>query len=253
MIDETKIMQYADGTLPIEEREEVQKAIEADPKLKELYNTFKETGDLLFKLSNEVKSKPLPQNLQEKAEILKSWNKPVIKDKDKSFNFFGLFKFQYAGVAAAFCLFFVGGFYTNTFMASLDDRSTGTVKLSKKIEVEPEKLKMRSIQKDDEDLQTRIANLYRYFDEEAFIAEMNNRIEEIAINEEFETTLTDNLGKPVKFILVKKSEINDYLCKTVEFNELVRLSGIDKGTKISLDLCKKNEGYELTSINILKN
>ena len=39
MIDETKIMQYADGTLPIEEREEVQKAIEADPKLKELYNT----------------------------------------------------------------------------------------------------------------------------------------------------------------------------------------------------------------------
>ena len=36
MIDETKIMQYADGTLPIEEREEVQKAIEADPKLKEL-------------------------------------------------------------------------------------------------------------------------------------------------------------------------------------------------------------------------
>ena len=133
MIDETKIMQYADGTLPIEEREEVQKAIEADPKLKELYNTFKETGDLLFKLSNEVKSKPLPQNLQEKAEILKSWNRPVIKDKDKSFNFFGLFKFQYAGVAAAFCLFFVGGFYTNTFMASLDDGSSGTVKLSKKI------------------------------------------------------------------------------------------------------------------------
>ena len=221
--------------------------------LKELYNTFKETGDLLFKLSNEVKSKPLPQNLQEKAEILKSWNRPVIKDKDKSFNFFGLFKFQYAGVAAAFCLFFVGGFYTNTFMASLDDGSTGTVKLSKKIEVEPKKLKMRSIQKDDEDLQTRIANLYRYFDEEAFIAEMNNRIDEIAINEEFETTLTDNLGKPVKFILIKNSEINDYLCKTVEFNELVRLSGIDKGTKISLDLCKQNEGYELTSINILKN
>ena len=49
MIDETKIMQYVDGTLPIEEHEEVKKAIEADPKLKELYNTFKETGDLLFK------------------------------------------------------------------------------------------------------------------------------------------------------------------------------------------------------------
>ena len=29
MIDETKIMQYADGTLPIEEHEEVKKAIKA--------------------------------------------------------------------------------------------------------------------------------------------------------------------------------------------------------------------------------
>ena len=70
MIDETKIMQYADGTLPQEEHEEVKKAIEADPKLKELYNSFQETGDLLFKLGNEIKSQPLPQNLQEKAEIL---------------------------------------------------------------------------------------------------------------------------------------------------------------------------------------
>ena len=35
MIDETKIMQYADGTLPIEEHAEVKKAIEADPKLKQ--------------------------------------------------------------------------------------------------------------------------------------------------------------------------------------------------------------------------
>ena len=74
MINETKIMQYADGTLPVEEREAVKKAIAADPKLKELYNSFKETGDLLFKLGNEIKSQPLPKNLQEKAEILKSWN-----------------------------------------------------------------------------------------------------------------------------------------------------------------------------------
>ena len=165
MIDETKIMQYADGTLPIEEREEVQKAIEADPKLKELYNTFKETGDLLFKLSNEVKSKPLPKNLQEKAEILKSWNKTVVKENEKSFNFFnffGLFKFQYAGIAVAFCLFFVVGFYTNTFMASLDKPINQIERASNKIDVKPEKLKMRSLQSTDEDLQTRIVNLYRY-------------------------------------------------------------------------------------------
>ena len=252
MIDETKIMQYADGTLPIEEREEVQKAIEADPKLKELYNTFKETGDLLFKLSNEVKSKTLPQNLQEKAEILKSWNKTVIKDKDKSFNFFGLFKFQYAGVAAAFCLFFVGGFYTNTFMASLDDTSSGTVKLSKKIEVEPEKLKMRSIQKDDEDLQTRIANLYRYFDEDKFLSQISPLINDAQVNDVIETNLEDNIGKKINFTVVENFRSDGNECKKLDFSEPVKLSNIDEGTNISLDLCKVDENYELTSINLSK-
>ncbi len=252
MIDETKIMQYADGTLPIEEREEVQKAIEADPKLKELYNTFKETGDLLFKLSNEVKSKPLPQNLQEKAEILKSWNRPVIKEKNKSFNFFGLFKFQYAGVAAAFCLFFVGGFYTNTFMASLDDGSSGTVKLSKKIEVEPEKLKMRSIQKDDEDLQTRIANLYRYFDEDKFLSQISPLINDAEVNDLIETDLEDNIGKKINFTVVENFRSDGNECKKLDFSEPVKLSNIDEGTNISLDLCKVDENYELTSINLSK-
>ncbi len=252
MIDETKIMQYADGTLPIEEREEVQKAIESDPKLKELYNTFKETGDLLFKLSNEVKSKPLPKNLQEKAEILKSWNRPVIKDKDKSFNFFGLFKFQYAGVAAAFCLFFVGGFYTNTFMASLDDGSTGTVKLSKKIEVEPEKLKMRSIQKDDEDLQTRIENLYRYFDEDKFLSQISPLINDAQVNDVIETNLEDNIGKKINFTVVENFRSDGNECKKLDFSEPVKLSNIDEGTNISLDLCKVDENYELTSINLSK-
>ena len=252
MIDETKIMQYADGTLPIEEREEVQKAIESDPKLKELYNTFKETGDLLFKLSNEVKSKPLPQNLQEKAEILKSWNRPVIEDKDKSFNFFGLFKFQYAGVAAAFCLFFVGGFYTNTFMASLDDSSSGTVKLSKKIEVEPEKLKMRSIQKDDEDLQTRIANLYRYFDEDKFLSQISPLINDAEVNDVIETNLEDNIGKKINFTVVENFRSDGNECKKLDFSEPVKLSNIDEGTNISLDLCKVDENYELTSINLSK-
>ena len=53
MIDEAKIMQYADGTLPIEEHEEVKKAIEADPKLKELYNNFDYIKNL-FKEADET-------------------------------------------------------------------------------------------------------------------------------------------------------------------------------------------------------
>ena len=289
MIDETKIMQYADGTLPQEEHEEVKKAIEADPKLKELYNSYQETGDLLFKLGNEIKSQPLPKNLQEKAEILKSWKKPI-KQESGSFNFFGLFKVQYAGIAAAFCLFFVGGFFTNTFIASFDDddkaktmqmakdkieenvklknkllETTKQLKIAKKNIEEAEqfkmtyeeeaakKLKMRSLPSEKEDLQTRIQNLYLYFNEDKFLSEIYEFIEEIKVDEVFESSLKDNDGKAIKFVLVENFILNSLTCKKFKFNEPLRLSNIDEGTDVSLDLCKINEQYELSSINFENN
>ena len=251
MIDETKIMQYADGTLPIEEHEEVKKAIEADPKLKELYNTFKETGDLLLKLGNEIKSQPLPKNLQDKADILKTWKKPVTKETG-SFNLFGLFKVQYAGVAAAFAMFFVGGFYTNTFVASLDDGKTKTVMMaSQKVEA-PKDLKFRGMPKDDEDLSTRITNLYRYFNQDQFIQDINSTIDNLEINDEFETSLEDNDGKKVKFLLVENFDANGNNCKKVTFNEPLKLSESDQGTDVTLDICKINNNYEISSINLSK-
>ena len=251
MIDETKIMQYADGTLPIEEHEEVKKAIEADPKLKELYNTFKETGDLLFKLGNEIKSQPLPKNLQDKADILKAWKKPIVKEVG-SFNFFGLFKVQYAGVAAAFAMFFVGGFYTNTFVASLDDGKTKTVMMaSQKIDA-PKDLKFRGMPSADEDLSTRVTNLYKYFNADQFIQDINSKIDNLEINDEFESSLEDNDGKKVKFILVENFNANGNNCKKVEFNEPLKLSSNDQGTDVSLDICKLNNNYEITSINLSK-
>ena len=251
MIDETKIMQLADGTLPQEEHEEVKKAIESDPKLKELYNGFQETGDLLFKLSKEIKSQPIPKNVQEKINILKTWNKPVTKEFG-SFNFFGLFKMQYAGIAAAFCLFFVGGFYTNTFMVSLNGGKPKPVQMAKeKVEV-PKKLKMRSLPSEEEDLQTRIQNLYLYFDEEKFLSEISQVIDQLKVNDVFKSSLKDNDGKIVKFVLVENFNSNNNSCKKVRFNEPLRLSNIDEGTEVTLDLCKINENYEFLSINISK-
>ena len=257
MIDETKIMQYADGTLPIGEREEVQKAIEADPKLKELYNTFKETGDLLFKLSNEVKSKPLPQNLQKKAEILKSWNKPVIKDKDKSINFFGLFKFQYAGVAAAFCLFFIGGFFTNTFLSKnktdllINESPMIGIRGNDKID-KLNDLKTRSLRNEDEELSTRIINFYKFFDENIFNKEINMILGQIKIGEKFKTKMKDGNNRNIEFIFVREFQEDEKICKTLSFNERVKLSNEDTGTKISLITCLVGDEYKLTSINIEK-
>jgi len=241
MIDETKIMQYADGTLPQEEHEEIKKAIEGDPKLKELYNTFKETGDLLFKLGDEIKSQPIPKNVQEKINILKTSNKPVAKEFG-SFNFFGLFKLQYAGIAAALCLFFVGGFYTNTFI-ELKFRS---------IEAPKKEIKFRSVPSEEEDLSTRIQNLYLHFDDEKFLSEISQVIDQFKVNDVFESSLKDNDGKVIKFVLVENFNLNNNSCKKVRFNEPLRWSNIDEGTNVSLDLCKINENYEISSINISK-
>ena len=211
MIDEAKIMQYADGTLPIEEHEEVKRAIEADPKLKELYSSFQETGDLLFKLGNEIKSKPLPQNLQDKADIIKTWKKPVTNEFG-SFNFFGLFKIQYAGVAAACCLMFVGGMYADTFISGTSTTNSNQVTaMNQKIDV-PKDLKFRGMPSADEDLSTRVTNLYRYFNADQFIQDINSKLDTLEVNDEFESSLEDNDGKKVKFILVENFDANGNNC-----------------------------------------
>ena len=251
MIDETKIMQYADGTLPVEDHDEVKKAIEADPKLKELYNTFKETGDLLFKLGNEIKSQPLPKNLQDKVDILKTLNKPIVKENN-SLNFFGLFNIQPAGMAAAFAMFFVGGIYVDNFISGKDvGKSNQVTALTQKIDV-PKDLKFRSMPKTDEDLSTRVTNLYRYFNADQFIQDINSKLDTLEINDEFESSLEDNDGKKVKFILVENFNANGNNCKKVAFNEPLKLSNIDQGSDVSLDICKINNNYEITSINLSK-
>ena len=51
MIDEIKIMQYADGTLPEDEKEAVEKAIESNPKLKKLFKDCQETADISDKIN----------------------------------------------------------------------------------------------------------------------------------------------------------------------------------------------------------
>ena len=251
MIDEIKIMQYADGTLPVEDHEEVKKAIEADPKLKELYNTFKETGDLLFKLGNEIKSQPLPKNLQDKVDILKTLNKPIVNESN-SLNFFGLFNIQPVGMAAAFAMFFVGGIYVDNFVSGKDvGKSNQVTALTQKIDV-PKDLKFRSMPKTDEDLSTRVTNLYRYFNADQFIQDINSKLDTLEVNDEFESSLEDNDGKKVKFILVENFNADGNNCKKVAFNEPLKLSSNDQGSDVSLDICKINNNYEITSINLSK-
>ena len=84
--------------------------------------------------------------------------------------------------------------------------------------------------------------------------EINSKIDELNVNDEFESSLEDNLGKKIKFIFVEnfKAE-NGQNCKKISFNEPLMLSNIDRpGTNVTLDVCKINDNYELSSINLSK-
>ena len=90
---------------------------------------------------------------------------------------------QNAGIAAAFCLFFVGGFFTNTFFSKDNNELSNNavmigIRGSDKVKI-PEKLKMRSLPSYEEDLSTRIQNIYRFFEEKDFINEIDSRLENI--------------------------------------------------------------------------
>ena len=101
--------------------------------------------------------------------------------------------------------------------------------------------------------QRTIIEIELYFDEEKFLSEISQVIDELEVNEVFESSLKDNDGKIVKFVLVENFSSKDgNNCKKVKFNEPLRLSNIDEGTDVTLDLCKINENYELLSINISK-
>ena len=243
MIDETKIMQYADGTLPEEEKEAVGKAIESNPELKKLFKDYQESADILFNLGQSIKSQPLPKSLKEKLKVLNETQEKVIKIK-KPFTFFNIFKVQYAGIAAALAVFFYGGFYTQGVMMAKKN-GTEMQAVGKKMD---KKIKITS-----DNLSTRIANVYKFFDEEKFTDEVNNVITDLNEGDEFELSLKDANGNIIKFVLVKNFESEDgFQCKDIAFKKKTLLSRTDLGTDLKLSMCKKDDRYKLVSINLSK-
>ena len=51
---------------------------------------------------------------------------------------------------------------------------------------------------------------------------------------------------------IKKFQENEKMCKVLSFNEKVKLSNEDIGTKISLITCLIGDEYKLSNINIDK-
>ena len=251
MIDEIKIMQYADGTLPEDEKETVEKAIESNPKLKKLFKDYQETADILFDLDKDMMAQPLPNSLKEKLKIINKWKEKSQTTK-KLFIFFKIPKIQYAAVAAALALFFYGGFHTNeVLMVKKIDNSSNLQALAKKDE-KFMTLSSKSSEMSKENLSERIINFYIYFDEIKFTNEINTVIDNIEENEEFELSLKDVNGKIIKFILKKTYSLEDETqCKEIIFKEKVALD-LNRKTNLNFSLCKRDDRYELVSINFLR-
>ena len=88
-----------------------------------------------------------------------------------------------------------------------------------------------------------ILNEYFYFDEKKFLNEISQFIDQLGINDEFETSLKDKNLEKIKFILVEN--FYEGRCKKIKL--LRPFYVID-----SLDLCKIYANYVLLSLNILE-
>ena len=133
MIDEIKIMQYVDGTLPAEEKEAVEKAIENNPEFKKLLKDYQETADVLFNLGKSIKSQPLPNSLKKKLKEINSW-KEIYAKKDRPGFFEAIFQkpirnFIAYPIAAVFI--FTLGFQINMFQVRTSTQEVKTAKLQR--------------------------------------------------------------------------------------------------------------------------
>ena len=248
MIDETKIMQYADGTLPQEEHEEVKKAIEADPKLKELYSSYQETGDLLFKLGKEIKSQPLPSSLQEK---LKTINEEKSKDTKKPFIFFRIPKIAYAGIAVVFAFILYNVFQTSVPLV-VNEISDGSIlrtgAVLKKFEITENVSDSGDGMLNTKDLKNfygdylKLYNIEKIIDEKKSKNKFTNKIKEF--------TRTALYGNNAKTIFAKWKDSVVWITNpnaSIEDDKIVAGGGIGSGSLID------NNGLILTNWHVIQN
>jgi hypothetical protein len=237
MLDEIKIMQFADGTLDPSEKEKVKKQIDNNPEYKKILDDYIYTGELLNNLGNEIKSAPLPEYLDNKIiQFNKSTSK--IKTESKlSFSFLNIFNIKYSAIAAAFCFVFMGGFLTNQFVTNQNPNYQLTQQTNKTYN--PVFRGSASI-----------INFYESFNERKFNEEINVIANKIKKNEKFEISISDN--QSIKFQYTESvKDKNNNECIVIKSDKKIKLTSEGSENLISLTICKTNNYWSLTNINIL--
>jgi hypothetical protein len=237
MLDEIKIMQFADGTLDPSEKEKVKKQIDNNPEYKKILDDYIYTGELLNNLGNEIKSAPLPEYLDNKIiQFNKSTSK--IKTESKlSFSFLNIFNIKYSAIAAAFCFVFMGGFFSNQFVMNQNPTYQVTQQANKSYNLD-----FRG--------GSSSINFYNSFNEKKFNEEINLIVNKLKKNEEFEISISER--EKAKFQHIDSfNGKNNNECKIIKSLKKTKIT-VDGNDKLfSLTICKNKNYWSLKAINIL--
>lgn len=240
MLDEIKIMQFADGTLDPSERDNVQREIETNPKYKKILDDYIYTAEILSNISKEIKSKPLPQYLNNK---ISEFNKNRIQSLDKnksSFNFFNIFNIKYSAIAATFCIVFMAGYFSNQVIVDMNSNHQVSIKFNDTYK------NFRSSSGTD----NKIINFYESFNERKFNEEINLIANQLKKDQKFEMFISDD--KKVKFQFIDSfKDKNNNDCKVLRSDKKIKLTSDGNENIFSLTICQNKNYWTLVSINIL--
>jgi len=246
MLDKTKIMQFADGTLEPSEREQVKKEIENNPEYKKLLNDYTYTGDLLNNLGNEIKSLPLPKYLDDKITVFNKKKTQIIKKKQFNFNFFNIFKIKYSAVAAGFALFFVGGYTTSHYLIA-NKYDLGNMQEVKNI-IDNQPI-FRGAKKNIEKGLDNSAEFYQIFNIEIFNKEINTKIKNAQNNQKFKIQFSDN--NVIELVVGNNFKNNkDQNCKNLDLQKKIKISETSEAINASLSICNQNKEWKFVGINL---
>lgn len=244
MLDHIKIMQFADGTLDPNERDEVKKQIDSNPEYQKLLNDYISTADTLAELSNEIKSLDLPQNLKNKINNFNQAQVSEVKVEKKSFNFLNLLNIRYSAIAASFMIVFMAGFYANQLIPAAQLTSTSNdLPVAQQLS-ETGKIKLRGSSSEF------ITNFYQWFDQEAFTNEVNLKINKLKEGDKLTLVSKDNKDNQINLIVGKFVEGTNNKCRVIYYDKKVSIINSKTSYQISLIVCKEVEGWELKEITL---
>lgn len=251
MLDEIKIMQFADGTLNPSEREAVKKEIENNPEYKKILEDYIYTGEILNNLGKEIKSQPLPKYLSNKILKFNEKKSKLFKKKQFNFNIFDIFKIKYSAIAAGFALFFVGGYTTSHYLIAnkYDFKNFQEVKNTTNNRLIFNQPKFREAKIDNKIDLDSTKEFYQIFNIEKFETEINAKINNTLNDQKLYIQFSNN--NEIELVVSNNFKNNkDQNCKNLNLQKKIKITEISDAVNASISICNQNNEWKFVGINL---